>query len=267
MKALAHEQFRRLEDRHWWFRGRRTVYLELLRGALAERGGRVPRALDVGCGAGGFATRLGRVADDVVAVDRAPEPLATCAERGLRSVVRCDARALPFDDASFDLVTLFDVLEHVRDERAALAETRRVLRPGGRLFVSVPAHAWLYAANDRVAGHERRYSRSALTAALRSVEFTVERATYTNVVLAPLIVPLVLGLRLCERARLFGRDPQHTNLSWPLPGPAHAALARIFEAELLWSRRRDAPFGHSLVAIARVDGGGTPSPRAGDGVT
>lgn len=248
MKRLAHEQFRRLERSHWWFRGRRAVYLGLLEAALDER---PERALDVGCGPGGFARELGRLARRVVAVDADAGALRTCAERELGPLVRADGAALPFADRSFELVTLFDVLEHLADERHALAEARRVLTPEGLLCASVPAHAWLYASNDRIAGHHRRYSRRGLVAALERAGFAVLRATYANVLLAPVIVPAVLGLRAAEGLGLFGRTPAHTNLSWPLPRIAHDALARVFAAELGWSRRRDAPFGHSLIALAR----------------
>lgn len=246
MEREAVGQFAELSQDHWWFRGRRAVY----GGILAAHHGTAPKlgcALDLGGGAGSMRPALERICGQVVALDR---------DEGLlradgRAAVAGDLARLPFADASFDLVAAFDVLEHVADEGAALREIERVLRPGGLFVASVPAHDWLYANNDRVAGHLRRYSRKELVRTLSSSRLRVEHAVHANMLLFPLIAPAVLALKGLERCGLFGRDPRHTNLSLPLPRLAHAALESVFRAELALQLRGGAPFGHSLFAIAR----------------
>ncbi len=250
MDARAYEQFRTLERDHWWFRGRRTVYLGLLRHHLAGR--RPHRVLDLGTGVGGFLDGLAEIADHVHPADNDAVSLRRCAERGFPAVALADGYRLPFRDASFDLVCLFDVLEHLDDDAAALREVHRVLMPDGLLFLSVPAYPWLYANNDRVAHHRRRYTRRMLSKLLADAGLREERNTHTNVALFPLIAPTVLALRAAEGVLLRGdRQSDHTNLSWPIPAPVHSLLHTAFAAELPLSRRANLPFGHSIVAIAR----------------
>ena len=251
MEAAAYRQFRDLEERHWWFRGRRTVYLGLLRHHL--RGARPKRVLDLGCGVGGFLSGLSEIGERVLPTDMDRASLAICRERGFRLGVVADGYALPFADASFELVCLFDALEHIPDEARALSEVARVLAPGGRVVITVPAYQFLYANNDRVARHCRRYTRARLGLALLRAGFTLERNTHTNVFLFPLILPAVLLLKAWEHVR--PRLPsERTNLTLPLPAALQSVLWSIFAAELPFTRRFDWPAGHSILAIARKPG-------------
>jgi SAM-dependent methyltransferase len=249
MEAAAYRQFRELEERHWWFRGRRAVYLGLLR---AHLGPEKPRAtLDLGCGVGGFLGGLSELGGAVYPADLDRESLAICRERGFPGGVVCDGYALPYRDAAFDLVALFDAIEHIPDDARALTEVARVLRPGGRVVVSVPAYPFLFANNDRVARHCRRYTRASLAAVLARAGLAVERNTHTNVLLFPLILPTVLLLKAFEALLRIHPDPERTNLTVPMPAFLHGLLARVFTAELAVSRRHDWPAGHSILAIAR----------------
>jgi SAM-dependent methyltransferase len=249
MEPVAYRQFRELEEHHWWFRGRRAVYLGLLRHHLA--GQRPARALDLGCGVGGFLPGLAELAGSVVASDFDRASLRLCRERGFRATAAADGYALPFRDGAFELVCLFDALEHIPDEARALGEVRRVLAPGGRVIVTVPAYPFLYANNDRVARHCRRYTRASLAAALAAAGLELERNTHTNVFLFPLILPVVLALKTWERLARRAPDPERTNLSFPLPAALQGLLFRLFAAELPFTKRFNWPAGHSLCAIAR----------------
>ena len=248
MDPELYRQFESLEQDHWWFRGRRRVYGGILASLL--EGQRPQRSLDLGCGVGGFQALLRQLSDEVVACDLDCGSLQVCRRRGFRETVAASCQRLPFADASFDLVCLFDVLEHCADERAVLGEIRRLLKPGGTVFLSVPAYQFLYANNDRVAGHHRRYHRRRLLQLLRRSGLSSRRASYSNVLLLPLIAGAVLGARLVEY--LLGNRPSmtHSNLNWPAPRWLDAVLYRVFAAELVISRRWDWPFGHSLVAAA-----------------
>ncbi|MEW6073291.1 MAG: class I SAM-dependent methyltransferase [Planctomycetota bacterium] len=252
MEPTAYRQFLELERSHWWFRGRRTVYLGLLRHALA--GERPARVLDLGCGSGGFLPGLAALGRAVYPSDVDLESLRHCRDRGFPGGVVSSGYALPYAEASFDLVCLFDALEHIPDDRRAIREVARVLRPGGRSLVSVPAYGFLYANNDRIARHERRYTRGMLREVFRQAGLAVERNTHTNVFLFPAILPAVLLIKLGEALLPRRARATHTNLSWPIPSFVHHLLYGIFAAELPLSRRFDWPAGHSILAIARKPG-------------
>ncbi len=249
MEERAYRQFAELEREHWWFRGRRTVYFGLLKDTLD--GERPARVLDLGCGMGGFLEGLSAVGGRVFPSDISVESLARCGERGFPGGVVSSGYSLPYADESFDLVCMFDAIEHIDDDHRVLREVARVLRPGGRALATVPAYQFLYANNDRIAQHKRRYTRPMLRTTMEQAGLTVERNTHSNVFLFPLILPAVLGIKCIEA--LFPRklDPDHTNLSWPFPRVLHDVLHGIFAAELPFSRRFDWPVGHSICAIAR----------------
>ena len=154
MDQKAYEQFLELERDHWWFRGRRAVYLGLLKHHL--NGERPARVLDLGCGNGGFLEGLSAIGEHVFPSDISVESLGYCSQRGFPDGVVSSGYSLPYSDASFDLVCMFDAIEHIEDDDRAMREVARVLKPGGHVLVSVPAYQFLYANNDRVASQERR---------------------------------------------------------------------------------------------------------------
>ncbi len=249
MECTAYEQFRDLEETHWWFRGRRTVYFGLLRHYLAQN--RPARVLDLGCGMGGFLPGLAQFCERVYPADISVESLVHCTERGFDQGVVVNGYTLPYADNSFDLICMFDAIEHIPDDNCVMREVARVLRPGGSIFVSVPAYQFLFANNDRIAQHQRRYTRPRLNKVFEQAGLQVQRNTHTNVFLFPLILPAVLGIKTLEKLFSKQADPQHTNLSWPIPKFVHDGLHAIFAAELPFSKRFDWPVGHSIAAVAQ----------------
>jgi len=158
----------------------------LRRRFLLDRVSATERVLDVGCGEGRFAAELLAAGARVVAVDVAQEPLRRARARHPRLDLRLIAPEGPWelDDASFDVVWAGEVIEHVADTAAWLSEVRRVLRSGGRLLLSTPAHeplALMRLALSRRAfarhfdprgDHLRFYSRRTLSELLADFGFT-----------------------------------------------------------------------------------------------
>ncbi len=252
MEVNVYQQFENLERDHWWFRGRRAVYLGLLDTLLQESS--VRRVLDLGCGMGGFQAGLRARVDEVFGCDMDYDSLEVCHARDYKETCISECGTLPFADNSFDLVCLFDVLEHMEDDALVLREVHRVLAPGGIIFLSVPAYQFLYANNDRVAQHFRRYDRSMIAERLPAAGFEVEKNSYSNVLLSPLIIPLVLLIKAWES--LLNRDQhmQHSNLSWSVPRWINEILYRLFAAELPGTRRWNWAFGHSMIVAGRKPG-------------
>lgn len=246
MDDLATRQFLELERRHWWFEGRRRVFFSVLRRHLGAAG-RL-RILDVGCGVGGMMQEL-REFGEPAGLELSLEMLRRARERGFPRLLCGSAEALPVQPASLDLVTAFDCIEHLEHDREALAGFARALRPGGHLFLSVPAYQFLYAQNDRIARHQRRYRRGVLRRRVEEAGFEVLQSSYINAFLFPLILPAVLLLKW--KQRLKPRATPETNLSYVPPAPLNRLLAWIFGSEGRWLGFLSFPAGHSLILLAR----------------
>ncbi len=168
-----------------------------------------------------------------------------------RQVGQATVTHLPFPDARFHLVTSFDVLYCLEeaDERAAVSEMFRVLRPGGRVLINVAAMPIL-TGNHSVLAHEvRRYRASGLRALLERAGFSVERLTYTNTAMLPILVPL----RLLQRGVGLAReeDDDATREMQVPPALLNMLLDRVLALEAAVVRHIDLPCGSSLLALAR----------------
>jgi SAM-dependent methyltransferase len=233
-----------VEGSHWWFAGRRRILESFVKEIIARLNveGRTPRILDVGCGTGANLEMLAQFGD-AEGVDVSEDALAFCRARGLTRVKHGAAERLPYEDNSFDLVTALDVVEHLDDDAGGLREMRRVLRPGGRALLFVPAFMWLWGVQDDVSHHRRRYTLPQLTERVRESGFEVERATYANLTF---FAPVLAG-RLLMRATGV-RPASENNINVPA---LNGVLGHLFGAERFWLRRLNFPFGVSAVCVAR----------------
>jgi SAM-dependent methyltransferase len=237
---------RAAEARHFWFRGFRRFVRPLVASAVA--GVPAPRILDAGCGTGGNLGLLGQFGRPV-GIDLNRVGLDFARRHAAGPVARATVTALPFGDRAFDLVTSFDVIYSLADtdERAAVAEMFRVLRPGGALVVNVAAMEILRG-NHSVLSHEvRRYSAAGLRAVLEDAGFRVVDLRYTNAVL----FPLMLAVRAAQRAvGLAEVEDAMSEISVP-PAPVNALLSGLLWFEATALRPLRLPFGSSLLCLAR----------------
>src|SRR5438132_6621608 len=193
-------QTHRAEERHWWYRGRRTVLNRVIKDLGLPQHARI---LDAGCGSGRNMVELSRYGT-VSAIEVSPASVALARERCAGEVVEGSVLEMPFADASFDLAASLDVIEHLEDDVAALRELRRVVAPGGVLLATVPAYGWLWSGHDVVNHHFRRYTRASLTRAGEQAGWRELRTTYFN----SLLLPIAILLRVLER---FSRPPTESS--------------------------------------------------------
>jgi SAM-dependent methyltransferase len=232
-------QMRRDEERHWWFAGRRQVLLALVRAELP--GG--SHLLDIGCGTG-FFLEAATAHYQVSGLDPSVQAVGFCRDRGLAGVREGGVEDLVDLKPGYDAVTFFDVIEHLPDDIGALTLARRVLRPGGRVFVTVPAYQWLWSHHDEAHGHQRRYTRDLLRARLTAAGFAHVRTGYFNARL----FPIALAVRGFQQ--LTGRGLE-ADLR-PPAAPINRLFARIFGGEadrIAQPGSAGYPFGLSVFGV------------------
>ena len=248
MRAVDQDLMRatlEVDERHWWYRGRR----EVIRSELDSLPLPTPaEVLDAGCGSGRTMQELeayGTVRG--IELDEAAAEMARARGHGDVAIGRLEQ--LPWPDATFDLITSLDVIEHTPDDREALAELRRVCRPGGWLLVTVPAHQALWSGHDEANHHYRRYSRSMLRSAAAGAGWSVTRITsFNSVLLAP-----AAAVRLARR-RFPARNGAAEDLTIP-PRWLNELLERPLRIEAGWlGRGHTLPLGLSLLAVLRRPG-------------
>jgi SAM-dependent methyltransferase len=246
MRPEVYREMAAVQKRHWWFVARRRILASVI-GALALP----PRAeiLEIGCGTGANLAMLsafGRLS----AMECDDHARAIAADLRICPIV---AGGLPepvpafLDDGHFDLVCLLDVLEHIDDDRAGLARAGRLLKPTGRLLVTVPAYAWLWSAHDDAHHHRRRYTAGMLRQRVRESGLTVARLGYFN----SLLFPLVAGIRTAKKLDRGdrGREGQEGSDAAMPSAWINALLSAVFGMERYVVPRTLFPFGTSVMAI------------------
>lgn len=233
------ERIARMEEWHFWFRGRRA-YIEswLTRIALSHS----ERALDIGCGTGWMVRWLASKGVRSIGLDSLAPALARLrAYHPTLSGVQGDAERLPFRAASVSLILCLDVLEHL-DDRQALQEAWRVLTPGGWLILAVPAVPGLWSARDEAAGHRRRYTRALLRQRLQEAGFCIVDLRFYMFLLFPLIA----------LTRWLGRfRPSLQEIEERPPSLLNSMLSHLLRLEIGIGRHIPWPWGSTLLALAR----------------
>jgi len=241
MDEALYRQMRELEDRHWWFTARRRIVESVLARLLLGPGAPI---LDVGCGTGGNLAMLSRFGA-VMGAEYDATAALLARERGVAPVARAALPdRLPFAASQFQLVTLFDVLEHIDDDQGSLTTLAGLLRPGGFLVLTVPAFPFLWSAHDTEHHHKRRYRAAQLRERITAAGLNVQWLSYYNSVLFP---PVAM-------VRLLGKVVPHKSVGSEValpPAPLNTLLENVFAAERHWLGRVPVPFGVSLMAVAR----------------
>lgn len=252
MKEEIYDSMYSDEESHWWYVARRKIITSevgsIFRSAAMEASPSSWRLLDYGCGTGRNLVEFAKLGV-ACGLDASADALEYCRQRGLQDVALAQPEELaagknPFGEP-FDLLVLSDVLEHLDDDVGMLKQLAALLKPDGRVLITVPAYEFLWSGEDYVSHHRRRYRLRGLASVVRSAGFEVEQITYFNALLFPLQVCVILFNRLFRPKSMFESNVQRT------PAAVNAALEGIFSAEAGLLKRIRFPFGGSILCRAR----------------
>lgn len=240
MESEVYIQLRNIEDTHWWFVARREIVARVLHSVALPKDSNI---LDAGCGTGGNLAML-KAFGEVVGLEMNQAAMNVARARNVCRVHwGVLPNVVPFQNRQFDLVILLDVLEHVDDHLHALKAIERILKPGGRIVITVPAFQFLWSEHDNRHHHQRRYTKRELTQVLLESGLKPMQVTYYNM----LLFPLIAAIRIAKN--IFGMRDMDDALpaAW-----LNKILYSIFVNErYLITRCTSLPFGVSLLAVAQ----------------
>jgi SAM-dependent methyltransferase len=229
----------RVEREHWFYRGKR----DLVRYWIGRVAPLQPDDLlvDIGAGTGQLISEVASTCR-AVGIEAHPQGLAIAATRTVR-LVQASIEAVPIASGTAAVITALDVIEHVEDDAAALAELHRIARPGGLVILHVPAFPLLWSDWDVSLGHKRRYTRPALLDLVRRSPLQVRHCAYVN---TAAFLPILAVRALRARFGIGGSQ----RLEDAVPAAALNRLlhwAYVAPARYRWSP----PFGVSILCILR----------------
>jgi SAM-dependent methyltransferase len=241
MEARIYDDIALQENDHWWFCARRAVFRAIFSKLALPKSALI---LDAGCGTGGNLPLL-KPFGTVYGFEMHAPSRALAQKRCIGQVENgMLPDNIPFSDTQFDMITLFDVLEHVEDDAAALRALSARLKPEGVIYLSVPAFQFLFGQMDVLHHHHRRYSKAQLTQVIQSAGLEIELINYWN----SLLFPVALLARLYER--ILPPKGKPIGIATP-PAPINTTLAHIVSLERFIVPHMRLPFGLSLLVLAR----------------
>lgn len=230
-----------VESTYWWNVGRFSLIETFTRRYIRPQHG--AKLVDLGCGTGATTKWLQKFGK-VKGVDGSTKALAYCRRRGLTDLTLSNMEKLRLPSAHFDAAFALDILEHVKDDRKAVREIHRILKPGAKLLVTSPAYQWLWSEHDEVCHHQRRYTLEEMAGKLEEAGFRVRRRSYC---IAFPFFPLVAMIHFRS---WFKKDKKIMMSIVPLPALLNSLLVLLLKAESFLLRFIDFPFGVSVICLA-----------------
>jgi len=229
------------EKSYWWYQARADIVQHVFsRNIFAPD----MEILNLGCGTGLLNERFSEFGP-VTGIDYKHEALEFCSRNRFNFLVRADAAALPFRDQSFNACLALDMIEHLPDDKRALNEIKRVLKPGGSVLLTAPAFQWMWSGMDAVGEHIRRYTRPQIKELLAQAGLQAAILSYYNFFLSPLAFVYKL------KEWILREEVTEETFLPVIPPALNRILYVIFNSEKNWLGRVNFPFGLSIMALAR----------------
>jgi SAM-dependent methyltransferase len=241
MELSVYKQFAEIEKTNWWFVARRQIMARLLTYFIGKDK-KVPLLLDVGCGPGINAPMLRQFTDKLELLEASEEAIKIAKEIDPHVCIMKGVLPGVSLEKKYDVVTLFDVLEHIEDSNASLLAIKDILKPGGMLIISVPAFMFLWSEHDEIVHHKRRYTKKGLNQDLINAGFVPLYSTYANF----FIFPFVAIVRLVKK---ISKKKTGKNDFFPIPKFINAFLRIVFASERFLFPFFSLPFGVSIIGV------------------
>ncbi|HLA56100.1 MAG TPA: class I SAM-dependent methyltransferase [Flavobacterium sp.] len=182
MEKDFEKKYHDVEKYHWWFKSRRNYILGLLKNAPKES-----KILDIGCSSGIFLNELENLGfknENLFGIDISDKAIENCRQNGIQNAFVMDAQNITLSER-FDIIVASDCLEHLQDDGKAIANWNALLKPGGKIYVFVPAFQSLWSNHDVVNMHFRRYTNPQLESRLKAENLNIVKSSYWNFFLFP----------------------------------------------------------------------------------
>lgn len=240
------QQYAKLEREHWWFLVRQKIILQFLKKHISTPDPQLS-VLNIGAAAGASSELL-KAFGNVVSVEIDPLFIEYLKRHDVE-VTEASITQLPFCDNHFDVVCVFDVLEHIADDATAMKEIERVCKHDGSVCIAVPANPFLWSQHDVVNGHCRRYTKKGLLALFRTSSqlIPVETAYFNSL----LFLPILVTRKISTFFRKHNNEEESDFSYYKTSAFSNSILNKIFGIELPLMKFMHFPFGVSLISFLK----------------
>lgn len=245
MEPNSYDSHLRNQNDHWWFNGRQEIIEDFFRSHEAQvKGGHV---LDIGCGGGRLLNYLCTLGS-IQSLDMEPTIVEHIKKTFGPNIGTLGSlpNNIPFPNSSFNLATLFDVLEHIPDDKAGMKKIHDLLKPNGLILLTVPAFKKLWSYHDEQSHHLRRYDANSIKTLLEECGFNVLRLSYFNT----LLLPFILFFRFFRKLNTHDSLKMKNDMDYARKGMGKF-LEIIFKKEKYLLRYGSLPFGLSLIVVGQ----------------
>ena len=245
MEIYTYKEMYLNEERHWWFVGTRNILFSIMDKFVGKD--KNTKILDIGCGTGIVMKKLESYGE-AFGIDISDEAILFCIKRGIKNISKANAEKLPFENNYFDLITSFDVLEHIDNAVITVKEIYRTLNMNGIAILSVPAYKFLWSSHDEALKHVTRFTIGELKELILLNNFEILKISYFNFFLFP-IIALVRHTKNISQ-KVVNKNIKQTDLK-NTPVLFNKILISILNLESKILKKINFPYGVSILAIIK----------------